>query len=140
MPHFTAPNMKGVTVSSLPETGALIALDYGKARIGIALSSPEQTEVFAHKVLTRTKKLQGTLEAIGAVVKEWQVVGIVVGLPLNADGTQGPLAQAARAFASSLKKHLALPLALQDERYTSLDALNDAEAAKTILERFFALK
>lgn len=123
-------------MSSPLKLGVLMGLDYGKARIGIALTNSEQKFIFPHKTLERTKKLIGTLEAIGHIAKEFNVAAIVIGYPLNADGTESKMCQSVRAFASNLNKHTNLEILYQDERYTSLDAESDAHAAGTLLERF----
>ena len=139
MQHFIALNMKAEIVSSRPKIPArpavLMGLDYGKARIGIALTNAEQTFIFPHKTLGRTKKLIGTLEIIIQIAKEFNVAAIIIGYPLNADGTESKMCQAVRAFASNLKKHTQLAMIYQDERYTSLDAESDAHAAAKLLER-----
>ena len=112
-----------------------MALDYGKTRIGIAFTNPEQTFIFPHKTLTRPKKLLATLEIINQIAKEYEVKAIIIGYPLNADGTESKMCQAVRSFANNLKNIANLPLIYQDERYTSLDATNDAEAAAELLRR-----
>lgn len=123
-------------MSSPLKAGVLMGLDYGKARIGIALTNAEQKFIFPHKTLERTNKLIGTLEAIGKIAKEFNVAAIIMGYPLNADGTESKMCQAVRAFASNLKKHTNLEIIYQDERYTSLDAESDAYAAVRLLERY----
>ena len=123
-------------MSSQPNPPAvLMGLDYGKARIGIALTNPEQTFVFPHKTLDRPKKLLATLEAINQIAQEYAVKAIIVGYPFNADGSESKMCQAVRAFANNLKKHVHLPIFFVDERYTSLDALSDAHAAAALLQR-----
>ena len=116
--------------------GVLIGLDYGKARIGIALTNSEQKFIFPYKTLERTKKLIGTLEAIQQIAKEFNAATIIMGYPLNADGSESKMCQSVRAFASNLKKQTNLEIIYQDERYTSLDAESDAHAAVTLLERY----
>ncbi len=115
--------------------GTLMGLDYGKARIGIALTNPEQTFIFPHKTIERTKKLIGTLEIINQIALSQEVKAIIIGYPLNADGTESKMCQAVRAFAIHLKNHTNLPFLYQDERYTSLDAPSDAHAAANLLSR-----
>jgi putative Holliday junction resolvase len=62
---------------------------------------------------------------LAAVIREREVAGLVVGLPLNMDGSEGPMAQAARALARNLEKAFGLPVHLQDERLTTF-AVKDA--------------
>ena len=128
--------MRAETVSSPRKAGVLMGLDYGKARIGIALTNSEQKFIFPHKTLKRTKKLIGTLEAIGHIAKEFNVSAIIMGYPLNTDGSESKMCQSVRAFASNLKKQTNLEVIHQDERYTSLDAESDAHAAVALLERY----
>lgn len=124
-------------MSSRP-SGVLMGLDYGKARIGIALTNPEQTFIFPHKTIERTRKLIGTLEIINQIAVSQEVKAMIIGYPLNADGTESKMCQAVRAFAKHLKSHANLPFFLQDERYSSLDAPTDAHAAAILLDRFLA--
>jgi len=112
-----------------------MGLDYGKARIGIALTNPEQNFVFPYKTW-RGKKMLATLDLIKQVAQEYAVKAIVIGYPLNADGTESKMCQAVRAFSNNLKKHINLPIFCQDERYTSLDAPSDAHAAVTIVQTY----
>ena len=114
---------------------SLMAIDYGKARIGVALTNPEQNFIFPHKTLDRPKKLLATLELINQIAKEYAVVAIILGYPLNADGTESKMCQAVRAFGNNLKKQTNLPIFYQDERYSSLDAPSDAHAAAELLRR-----
>ena len=113
----------------------LMGLDYGKARIGIALTNPEQNFIFPHKTLERPKKLLATLELINQIAQEFAISAIILGYPLNADGSESKMCQAVRAFGNKLKNHTNLPIIYQDERYTSLDAPSDAHAAAALLER-----
>lgn len=111
-----------------------MALDYGKARIGVAVTNPEQTMVFAHKVIDRTRRLQPLLDEIQRLISEWAVKGIVIGYPLNADGSAGRMCQAALQFAHHIHRITPAPILLADERYTSDASADDAAAAKMILQ------
>ncbi len=104
----------------LPESGRLLGLDYGKARIGVATSDSART------VATARGAIGGAFEAVcrqlGDLAAQTGAVGIVVGLPLNMDGTHGPMTQAARSFAAEIEKRLGLPVLVWDERLTSRQA------------------
>ena len=109
----------------------LLGLDYGKRRIGIAASNDERTLAFA--VGTHDAGRDGSvLVYLRQLIDERGVAGLVVGLPLRADGSEGELAAAVRAFAARLRAEFALPVHLHDERYTSQEAdryLRDASGA-----------
>jgi len=104
--------------------GALLGLDPGDKRIGIAVSDP--TRLIASPLQTLTKTRQAAdLTTIGAQMQARGCIGVVVGWPLNMDGSQGPSAQAARAFAGNLWRALrgahptGLPVLLWDERLST---------------------
>jgi putative holliday junction resolvase len=106
------------TAELLPARGALIGLDLGRKTIGVAVSDPDRR--LATPVETIARKRFG-LDAwrIFELATERRAVGFVLGLPINMDGTEGPRAQATRAFARNLAKLTALPIALWDERLSS---------------------
>jgi len=93
--------------------GAVLGVDFGTKRVGLAVTDPERTFVFTRETLERTTP-EADLDAIAHVVGEDGVGLAVVGLPLNVDGSEGPMAEAARAFG--------VPVVFVDERYTSLEA------------------
>lgn len=108
------------------------AIDLGDVRTGLAFS--DGLGVIAGRALTLTAKSRE--ELISKLLSEINAEGaslIVVGLPLNMDGTEGPRAEKARAFAELLKKETAVPVVLWDERSTSVTAnriLSDAGKKK----------
>lgn len=109
---------------ALPEEGGtLLGLDPGTKTIGIALCDPDWRFATAGKTLPRTK-FTADKEAIAALVQARKVQGIVIGLPLNMDGSSGPRAQASRAFARNLAV-LGLPILLWDERWSTAAAERD---------------
>jgi putative Holliday junction resolvase len=96
----------------------ILAVDYGERRIGLAVGEPETGLAFP----LRVAEVRGEAEAIAAVraaCAERRADRVVVGLPLNMDGTRGPQAQRAAAFAARLAEALGLPVDLWDERLTS---------------------
>lgn len=100
-----------------------MGLDYGRVVIGIAISDPSRRVASPLLGLTRTKLAKDTAQ-IGTIVRERRVGGLVVGLPKNADGTEGPSAQAARTFVANLLRSGALPtpdfpVLFWDERFSS---------------------
>lgn len=98
----------------------LLGFDLGDARIGVALSDISQTIASPLMMLPRKKKFSELVADIEELVKKHQVGGIVIGLPLNMDGSEGPRVQSARAFANNLSKHLTIPIHFWDERMSTM--------------------
>jgi putative Holliday junction resolvase len=109
--------------AALPEGGVLLGLDLGTRTIGTAFSDAGWRFASAGKTLPRGK-FSRDLEALRALAGERGVAGIVLGLPLNMDGSEGPRAQSARAYARNLAP-LGLPLLLWDERWSTASAERD---------------
>ena len=105
---------------ALPEGGVLLGLDLGTKTIGTALCDAGWSFATAGKTLPRGKFARDKA-ALEALVAERSVKGVVIGLPLNMDGTSGPRAQAARAYARNLAP-LGLPVLLWDERWSTASA------------------
>lgn len=106
--------------AALPNGGALIGLDLGTKTIGIATCDARWSFATPGKTLPRGKFTHDKA-LIEALVAERGVQGLVIGLPLNMDGTSGPRAQASRAFARNLGV-LGLPVLLWDERWSTTSA------------------
>lgn len=116
----SAPAFAGV----LPPGGSLLALDASKRRIGLAGTDPGRRLVTPLTTLARGRWADDAAR-LAEVARGREAVGLVVGLPLNMDGTEGPMAEAARALARNLDAALGLPVLLQDERLTTF-AVRDA--------------
>ncbi len=99
----------------------LLAIDYGTRRVGFAICDPSEAFVFPVDVATVSSDA-GALDAIERAVAEHDAEAIVLGLPLNMDGTEGPSAARVRRFAQSVVGRVNLPVRLVDERQSSLDA------------------
>ena len=116
---------------SLPNAGRLMGLDVGTKTIGIALCDAGWS--FATPAeLIRRGKFSVDLERLRALAGAQNVVGLVVGLPLNLDGSESPRTQSTRAFARNLQP-LELPILLWDERWSTqavTRALIDADASR----------
>lgn len=108
----------------LPARGSLLALDVSKRRIGVAGSDVERRLATPLLTLQRAGSARDT-ERLHRLARERQAVGLVVGLPLNMDGTEGPMAKTARGEAAAFARALGLPTLLQDERLTTF-AVEDA--------------
>jgi putative Holliday junction resolvase len=99
----------------------LLGFDFGMKRIGVAVG---QTVTESARPLTTLKAAQGNPEwdRVAKLIKTWQPDALVVGVPLNMDGTEQPLTQAARHFAGELQNRFNLPVHEMDERLSSKDA------------------
>jgi putative Holliday junction resolvase len=109
-----------------------MGLDVGEKRIGIALSDPLGWTAQGHSVLHRTK-FHADLEKIKEICNQYEVEKVIVGLPRNMNGTEGPKALEIRDFAASLQDCLQLPLDFWDERLSTKGAeriLIDADVSR----------
>lgn len=103
----------------IPERGALIGLDLGTKTIGVAVSDPSRRLAAPVVTIARARFADDAADLL-KLAEERRAVGFVLGLPLNMDGSEGPRAQATRAFARNLAKLTALPIALWDERLSTV--------------------
>jgi putative pre-16S rRNA nuclease len=102
----------------LPRRGALLGLDLGSKTIGVAVSDPDR-KLAAGVETIRRRNFSADAARLLAVAAERKAVGLVLGLPLNMDGSEGPRAQSTRAFARNLARLTELPIALWDERLST---------------------
>lgn len=98
--------------------GALFGLDIGERTIGVAVCDPARSVATPVETIRRSK-FTPDAERLAALAQEREIVGLIIGLPLNMDGTEGPSAQRARAFARNLERILPLPVAFWDERLST---------------------
>ena len=139
-----------------------LGVDFGTKRIGLAVSEPDSGVVSPLKVIVSRQSVEENALAILDVAEEYDAGGIVIGLPLNMDGTEGPQARLSKQFAEAIRKAAQtrrntsgpMQIHLHDERLTShaadqrlLDrdltrkkkkARHDAVAAQILLESFLA--
>ena len=109
-----------VTLKELPDTlrkgCRLLALDLGEKTIGLALADPGLTVATPLETIRRTKFTQDAI-ALDRIIAERRVGGLVIGLPINMDGSEGPRCQSTRQFAANLmSRGFELPVAFWDER------------------------
>ena len=131
---------------------AIVALDLGARRIGIAVTDADGMSAFPLGTIDR-HSFNADLEAIRHTIGSRQIECLVVGLPVNMDGSEGPMARHARNFASRLADAFKIEVKLQDERLSSFEAEQrlgnqisrgkkkaaiDATAAAIILENYLA--
>ena len=117
--------------AALPTGGRLIGLDVGTRTIGTALCDAEW-HFATPATLIRRAKFSKDLATLTGLIAGERVVGLVVGLPLNLDGSDSPRTQSVRAFARNLAP-LALPLLLWDERWSTMAvqrAMIDADVTR----------
>jgi putative holliday junction resolvase len=136
----------------IPEKGRIISVDWGEVRIGLALSDESQILATPLETLCRRQGKRFPMPRFLELTAIHQPVGILVGLPLSSEGTEGESAEAAREVAAILAKRTSLPLALWDERMSTARALGaireqggstrgrkadvDALAAAVLLQHF----
>lgn len=135
-----------------PLNGTLLAFDFGTRRIGVAVGNTISATAQPLTTLHGEQNEQ-RFAAIAELIREWQPVALVVGLPCNDDGTPHEMTRLCRRFANRLKGRFDLPTLLVDERYTSAAAsaqlneagirgikqkpLLDQVAAQQILQAYF---
>lgn len=111
----------------LPAAARLLGLDLGTKTIGLALSDLGRRIATPMETIRR-KKFSLDVAELLAVCEKQQIAGLVIGLPLNMDGSEGPRAQATRAFVRNLVPLTTLPIAYWDER------LSTTAVTRTLLE------
>jgi putative holliday junction resolvase len=101
--------------------GTLLGVDLGERRIGLAVAERDAFAARPLATVNRARSLAPSDDALvlARVVTEQRVVELVVGLPLEANGNEGPMAKAAAAWATAVGKRLGLPVTLRDERLSS---------------------
>jgi putative pre-16S rRNA nuclease len=97
-------------------------IDFGNRRIGLAVSNPDQLSAYPVETIERGRSLAADLATLRVRLTALEVRRIVVGLPLNMDGTVGPQARAAQVFARRLEEATGIPVELCDERLSSFEA------------------
>ena len=107
--------------AALPRAGAIAGLDLGTKTIGVAVSDGLRQVASPLTVIRRTK-FTADATALLQIAADRGLAGLVLGLPLNMDGTEGPRAQSTRAFARNLERLTPLPLTFWDERLSTVAA------------------
>ena len=140
-----------MSLQQLPE-GAILAFDFGKKRIGVAVGNTLTAFARPLKTIHHETNAQ-RFSIIGKMIQTWQPVLLVVGLPMHIDGTPHEMTHLSRRFAQRLRGRFSIPIVLMDERYTSQTAaialreaavtvekqksILDQVAAQQILQSFF---
>jgi putative Holliday junction resolvase len=123
MPVLSLAELK----AALPRGGRLMGLDLGEKTIGLAVCDPGLTVATPVETLRRTK-FTADIQKLRLLAAERKVAGLVVGLPVNMDGSEGPRCQSVRQFGTNLLEHIDLPIVFWDER------LSTAAVTRTLLE------
>lgn len=152
MPERRAQPGSRVPAPAAPSGVTVLAFDFGDRRLGVAVG---ESLTGSARALTTISEPAGNARfaAIARLVEHWQPGRLVVGLPYNDDGSEHPLGPRCRRFANQLHGRFGLPVALVDERYSSLEAEAamkqdgahwrarkarlDAHAARVILQAYF---
>ena len=133
----------------------IMAVDYGDAHTGVAISDRTET-LCGFSTVVNAYRPEVVIEQLQALIAEHDVSELVLGHPLNMDGTRGSRAEKAESFAEQLRAATGLPVTLWDERRTTIDAHNilaangkrakerkktvDAVAASLMLEGYLTFK
>jgi len=125
MPHTQGAVGKQATVADA-FVKRILAVDYGRARIGLALADMEARIARPLGTLLR-KNRNEDMRRLREVIREHGVRQVIVGLPLRLDGTRGAMAQEAVRFAERIRKQIGLPVEMVDERLTSWEAEQQLE-------------
>lgn len=102
-----------------------MALDVGDKRIGVAVSDPFNSYAMPLKTYFRTGELLADAKALASLAEQEGVGEVVMGLPLNADGTRGIQAEKTERFFRAFQEQTKIPVSLEDERYTTREARRD---------------
>jgi putative Holliday junction resolvase len=141
--------------ASFPISGRLVSLDLGTKKIGIAVSDETQAVTRGIRTLPRGS-WKSVLEEVSSILRDFDAVGLVIGLPLETDGTESPMSEDARRIARNFSLSIEIPVALHDERVSSYAARGtmwetgkdqdtvranvDSEAAAIILDDFISFR
>ena len=142
------PDFKG-----FPRTGRIMGVDWGLARIGLAVSDPSRDFVFVRPVVNIARGAGNHADIVAKVADAESVSGIVVGLPVRNDGTESETTQLVRDFVNKLATKTELPICMLEENLTSVAAQEslgrvrvhdikqklDSESARVILENAIAI-
>jgi putative Holliday junction resolvase len=112
---------------ALPAAGRLLGLDVGSKTIGIAISDPGRVIASPLETIRRGRFAEDA-ERLKRLIAAREIAGLVLGLPVNMDGSEGPRCQSVRQFAANLTERMAIPLGFWDER------LSTAAVTRAMLE------
>ncbi|MDP3532084.1 MAG: Holliday junction resolvase RuvX [Alphaproteobacteria bacterium] len=105
--------------SALPNRGRLLGFDLGEKTLGIALSDLDRMIATPLETLIKDK-FSKLLEEIQTIIQKHNIKGIVIGLPMNMNGSEGPRCESVRQFAKNIEPSIDLPLLFWDERLSTM--------------------
>lgn len=117
----TTSKKTGTDAGAAPSGGKILALDYGRARIGLAIADEVARIAEPLTTLARINRNED-MKRLRELARDAGVKQIIVGLPLRLDGSHGEMAEEATGFAGRVRKQLGLPVEMVDERLTSWEA------------------
>lgn len=106
-------------VAGIQPNSRLLGLDVGSTTIGLALTDASLRIASPLSTIER-KKLTTDIEALKKIISDHAIGGLIIGDPINMDGSSGPRTQSTRTFISNIAKHIALPMLLWDERMSTM--------------------
>lgn len=106
-------------IDGMPRGSRLLGLDIGDKTVGVAISDPLFMVASPMKTINRGKKLAPVIEELKTLIRAEDVGGVVAGLPVSMDGTEGPRAQATRDLTQEISSRLQLSYAFWDERLST---------------------
>ncbi|WOO89256.1 Holliday junction resolvase RuvX [Mollicutes bacterium LVI A0078] len=112
-----------------------LGIDYGEKRVGIALSDPMQILASPREIIKHDDNDQVVIEELLKIIKKESVSKIIVGLPLNMNGSVGFQAERVYQFVDSLKEHVSIPIVFEDERESSKKVKEAMKLVKSKDER-----
>ncbi len=104
---------------TLKEGARVLGLDVGETTIGLALSDIRRSIATPLSTIERTK-FSKDIEKLKTIISTHKIGGLIIGYPINMDGSQGPRTQSTRTFVSNISKHFELPMLLWDERLSTM--------------------
>ena len=108
---------------SIGKKSRLLGIDPGKNRVGLAISDEDKLVSTPFKTLVK-KNNSSFINEIKEIIDENSIKGIIIGNPINMDGSKGPSAQSAKDFAKYLSNNVSIPITMWDERLSSEGAFN----------------
>jgi len=134
--NSTIPTTNSIEPATEP-SGRLLALDLGAKRVGVAVSDELRITVKPLPAIER-RSWKDLLRRVAEMVDSYEARGLVIGLPLSLDGSEGSAAQEMRTVAEKFRLSLSTPVYLQDERLTTVDAASDLRSASRSEEEIAA--
>ena len=115
------PIIENITAfnAQLPDHGRLMALDVGEKTIGLAISDVMRSIATPLETIRR-RKFTNDITTLQLAIEKHQIKGLMIGLPINMDGSHGPRVQSIRTFAANISKTIPLPITLWDERLSTV--------------------